>query len=148
MKVVIFFFLSAEMISSFFSTCDDGCCIKIANNDYKRKRKNEFGKSSLQQCFYSQISGPTIRYSLKFEMKLNLFFNLNEKTKPTHTKTLFQFVAILQMCKPRIWTVANARYFSMKTINITYSYGSIFVTHINWLWGPLKFFFFLFSFFG
>jgi hypothetical protein len=22
------------------------------------------------------------------------------------------------------------------------------VTHINWLWGPLKFFFFLFSFFG
>jgi hypothetical protein len=38
----------------------------------KRKRKNEFDKSPLQQCFFSQISGPTISYSLKFEMKLKI----------------------------------------------------------------------------
>jgi hypothetical protein len=31
----------------------------------------------LPQCFFSQISGPTIRYILKFEMKLNFFNNLN-----------------------------------------------------------------------
>jgi hypothetical protein len=36
--------------------------------------------------------------------------------------------------------------FLMKTINITYSYGSIFVTHIIWLWGLLKFFILLFVF--
>jgi hypothetical protein len=35
----LFFILLAEMISSFLSTCGDGCCIKIANSDYKKKKK-------------------------------------------------------------------------------------------------------------
>jgi len=50
---------------------------KLQTMTTKRKRKNEFGKSPLQQCFFSQISGPTIRYSLKFEMKLKILKNLN-----------------------------------------------------------------------
>ncbi len=50
---------------------------KLQTMTTKRKRKNEFGKSPLPQCFFSQISGPTIRYILKFEMKLNFFNNLN-----------------------------------------------------------------------
>jgi hypothetical protein len=49
----LFFILLAEMISSFFSTSGDGCCIE-------KKKKKKIGKSPLQQCFFPQISGPTM----------------------------------------------------------------------------------------
>jgi hypothetical protein len=62
----------------------------------KRQMKYEFNKSSVQKCYFSQVSSLTIiKCSLKLEMKL-------KKKTILHIKTLFQFVAILKLCGPRI----------------------------------------------
>jgi hypothetical protein len=45
-------------------------------------------------------------------------FELENKIN-SHTKTLFQLAAILQIGRPRIWTKANRRYLSM-TIQLTH----------------------------
>jgi hypothetical protein len=62
----------------------------------KRQMKYEFSESPLQKCYFSQVSNLTIiRCNLKLEMKL-------KKKTILHIKTLFQIVAILKMCGPRI----------------------------------------------
>jgi hypothetical protein len=40
------------MISSFLSTCGDGCCIKIANSDYKKKKKKWIWQKSIATMFF------------------------------------------------------------------------------------------------
>jgi len=109
--------------------------------------KYEFGKTPLQKKKkIPQISrATTIRSNQKLEIKLKTFSKRNKVN--SHTKTLFQLVTnllILQMCIPKIKTRANAWFFSMITTNNSYSYGSIFVTFINFLWVPLKVQFFFF----
>jgi hypothetical protein len=58
--------------------------------------KYEFNESSLQKCYFSQVSNlKIIKCNLKLEMKL-------KRKTILQIKTLFQIVAILKMCGPRI----------------------------------------------
>jgi hypothetical protein len=48
----------------------------------------------------------------------------------SHIKIMFQFVSIHQTCKPNL-DYNQWKYFSIITINNTYSYSNILVTHIK-----------------
>jgi hypothetical protein len=64
----------------------------------KREMKHEFGKFSLQEFFFPQVSKLTIKCNIKREMRLKPLETWTQKTKLTHALKLCCNYASTQTC--------------------------------------------------